>query len=103
MVQITPGASSLSHQLAVTFFNINDMQAAALYVGQDCIARSDTIPVSAIESVFKALTKKPQMTKSIIEKRNEALSPAMTWNDTLGNLETLDNWRKSVGYKLPQE
>lgn len=68
MVQVTPGASSLSHQLAVTFFNINDMQAAALYVGEDCIARSDTIPVSAIESVFNALTKKPQMTKSIIEK-----------------------------------
>ena len=41
--------------------------------------------------------------KSIIEKRNEALSPAMTWNDTLGNLETLDMWRKEVEYKLPQE
>jgi predicted dehydrogenase len=41
--------------------------------------------------------------KAIIEKRNEALSPAMTWNDTLGNLETLDIWRKEVDYKLPQE
>ena len=41
--------------------------------------------------------------KAIIEKRNEALPPAMTWNDTLGNLETLDNWRKEVDYKLPQE
>ena len=27
----------------------------------------------------------------------------MTWNDTLGNLETLDMWRKEVEYKLPQE
>ena len=41
--------------------------------------------------------------KAIIEKRNEALSPAMTWDDTLGNLETLDIWRKEVGYKFPQE
>ena len=41
--------------------------------------------------------------KAIIEKRNEALPPAMTWDDTLGNLETLDIWRKEVGYKLPQE
>ena len=43
------------------------------------------------------------MMDAFIEKRNEALSPAMTWNDTLGNLETLDIWRKEVGYKLPQE
>jgi len=41
--------------------------------------------------------------KAIIEKKKEAPPPAMTWNDTLGNLETLDNWRKNVGYKLPQE
>ena len=41
--------------------------------------------------------------KAIIEKRNEALTPAMTWDDTLGNLETLDIWRKEVDYKLPQE
>ena len=41
--------------------------------------------------------------KAIIEKRKEAPPPAMTWNDTLGNLETLDSWRKNVGYKLPQE
>ena len=41
--------------------------------------------------------------KAIIEKRNEALPPAMTWNDTLGNLKTLDLWRKEVGYRLPQD
>ncbi len=35
--------------------------------------------------------------KAIIEKKKEAPPPAMTWNDTLGNLETLDNWRKKVG------
>mgnify|MGYP001476938586 CR=1 FL=1 len=41
--------------------------------------------------------------KAIIEKKKEAPPPAMTWNDTLGNLETLDSWRKNIGYKLPQE
>ena len=41
--------------------------------------------------------------KAIIQKRNEAPPPAMTWDDTLGNLKTLDNWRKEVNYKLPQD
>lgn len=41
--------------------------------------------------------------KAILEKRNEAYSPAMTWKDTLGNLKTLDSWRKCVNYILPQD
>ena len=41
--------------------------------------------------------------RTIIEKRNEVFPPAMTWDDTLGNIEVLDRWRKSIGYKLPQE
>ena len=41
--------------------------------------------------------------QAILQKRNEALAPAMTWDDTLGNLETLDSWRKEVNYKLPQD
>ena len=41
--------------------------------------------------------------RTIIEKRNEVFSPAMTWDDTLGNIEALDRWRNSIGYKLPQE
>jgi len=41
--------------------------------------------------------------KYIIEKRTQALPPAMTWEDTLGNLQALDSWRNEVGYKLPQD
>ena len=41
--------------------------------------------------------------RTIIEKRNEVFPPAMTWDDTLGNIEVLDQWRKAIGYKLPQE
>jgi len=39
--------------------------------------------------------------QSIIEKKTEAPYPAMTWDDTLGNLAALDSWRKAIGYKLP--
>lgn len=60
---------SLAHQLSVTLFNINDMQAAALYIGKYCIARSDAIPVSAIEAVYKSLSKHPSMTSSVVDKR----------------------------------
>ena len=41
--------------------------------------------------------------RCIIEKKAEASPPAMTWNDTLGNLLTLDYWRQEVGYKLPAD
>jgi len=27
----------------------------------------------------------------------------MTWEDTLGNLKVLDEWRKIIGYSLPQD
>ncbi|SVC51939.1 uncharacterized protein METZ01_LOCUS304793, partial [marine metagenome] len=26
-----------------------------------------------------------------------------TWDDTLGNLQTLDQWRNAVGYSLAQD
>lgn len=29
--------------------------------------------------------------------RRQAVSPAMTWEDTLGNIRTLDRWRQSIG------
>ena len=41
--------------------------------------------------------------RSIISKKTEALPPSMTWDDTLGNLSTLDSWRKEIGYKLPAD
>jgi hypothetical protein len=27
----------------------------------------------------------------------------MTWDDTLGNLKALDQWRQKINYKLPQD
>jgi hypothetical protein len=27
----------------------------------------------------------------------------MTWEDTLGNLKTLDDWREQVGYSIQQD
>ena len=42
-------------------------------------------------------------TNAILNKKNQAESPAMTWDDTKGNIETLDLWRESVGYKLEQD
>ena len=41
--------------------------------------------------------------KTILQEKTEAAYPAMTWEDTLGNLKTLDEWRKSVGYFLSQD
>jgi hypothetical protein len=29
--------------------------------------------------------------------RRQVSPPAMTWNDTLGNMRTLDRWRESIG------
>ena len=39
--------------------------------------------------------------QTIIKQRIELPYPAMTWEDTLGNLKVLDEWRQSVGYNLP--
>ena len=68
---------SLAQDLSVTLVNINDMQAAALYLGSDCIARSDSTPVNVIESVFKSLIKKPYISASIIEK---PLATPFSWS-----------------------
>lgn len=37
-----------------------------------------------------------------IEKR-QAPSPAMSWDDTLGNMRTLDQWRQAIGLTYQQE
>lgn len=63
--------------------------------------QQEIIEVKGIEHLFAFEAE--VASRAIIEKRNEALPPAMTWDDTLGNLATLDQWRKKIGYKLPQE
>lgn len=35
--------------------------------------------------------------------RRQAPSPAMSWDDTLGNLQTLDRWREAIGLRYDLE
>jgi len=39
----------------------------------------------------------------IAKEKTQAPYPAMTWDDTLGNLKALDQWRQKINYKLPQD
>ncbi len=41
--------------------------------------------------------------QTILKQRTEAPYPAMTWDDTLGNIKVLDMWRKEIGYKLEED
>ena len=41
--------------------------------------------------------------QSIAKEKVQVPHPAMSWNDTLGNLKALDEWRNKVNYKLPQD
>jgi predicted dehydrogenase/aryl-alcohol dehydrogenase-like predicted oxidoreductase len=34
---------------------------------------------------------------AVLQGKKQASSPAMTWEDTLGNMKTLDMWRESIG------
>ena len=40
---------------------------------------------------------------SIKDNKSEVPHPGMTWEDTLGNLKTLDDWREQVGYSIQQD
>jgi len=40
---------------------------------------------------------------SIKDNKLEVPHPGMTWEDTLGNLKTLDDWREQVGYSIQQD
>jgi predicted dehydrogenase len=39
----------------------------------------------------------------IAKEKIQPPHPAMTWEDTLGNLKALDKWRDIIDYKLPQD
>tara|TARA_B100000686_G_C16760682_1_gene958459 strand:- start:1006 stop:2049 length:1044 start_codon:yes stop_codon:yes gene_type:complete len=41
--------------------------------------------------------------QTILKQRLEVPHPGMTWEDTLGNLYVLDEWRKKIGYSLPKD
>lgn len=41
--------------------------------------------------------------RAILAGKTEADAPAMTWDDTLGQMHTLDRWRAEIGLTYPQE
>ena len=41
--------------------------------------------------------------QTIIKQKIEVPYPAMTWDDILGNLKTLDQWRLAVGTSLDKD
>jgi len=41
--------------------------------------------------------------KAILQEKTEVSYPGMLWEDTLGNLKCLDEWRRNIGYSLPQD
>jgi predicted dehydrogenase len=40
---------------------------------------------------------------AILHGKTQAKAPAMSWNDSLGNMKTLDAWRKAIGLVYPTE
>ncbi|MBI04524.1 MAG: hypothetical protein CMI96_01755 [Pelagibacteraceae bacterium] len=43
------------------------------------------------------------VSQCIVKEKKQAPHPGMTWNDTLGNLKALDQWRNKINYNLPQD
>jgi predicted dehydrogenase len=41
--------------------------------------------------------------RCILDGRVEASSPAMTWDDSLRNMEALDRWRSAIGLRYPMD
>jgi predicted dehydrogenase/aryl-alcohol dehydrogenase-like predicted oxidoreductase len=55
-----------------------------------------------VESKVSSYTFEADTVAANIEKR-QAPSPAMSWEDSLGNMRTLDTWRLAIGLTYPQE
>ena len=41
--------------------------------------------------------------QSILKEKYQVPHPGMTWEDTLGNLKVLDQWRQKINYKLNED
>jgi len=41
--------------------------------------------------------------QSIIKEKQEVPHPGMTWEDTLGNLKVLDEWRNKINYSIKED
>tara|TARA_Y100000590_G_scaffold94172_1_gene106677 strand:+ start:1564 stop:2604 length:1041 start_codon:yes stop_codon:yes gene_type:complete len=63
--------------------------------------KTEIIDVKVNEHLF--YFEAEQSSQCIQKNKFEIPYPGMTWDDTLGNLKTLDQWRKAIGYKLDIE
>ena len=41
--------------------------------------------------------------QSILKEKQQVPHPGMTWEDTLGNLKVLDEWRQKINYKINED
>lgn len=62
-------------------------------------SKEHEIPTTATSFALEA----DGVAEAIASGRCEPESPAMTWDDTLGNMAVLDAWRKEIGLVYPQE
>lgn len=62
---------------------------------------TETISVHTEETLYGL--EADHFAEVIAAGKQEAPSPAMSWDDTLGNMATLDRWREQIGLTYPQE
>ncbi len=76
-----------------------DTSNATITVTVDGIARVEEITETAHLYSYEA----ELASLAIVAGKTQAASPAMNWNDSIGNAETLDQWRLQVGMMLEEE
>ena len=69
---------------------------AVIHVTSDGVTRSEDIKRAEHLFAFEAEI----ASCAIAEGLTEAPAPAMDWQDSLGNAETLDHWLRSIGYEF---
>ncbi len=75
---------------------INDGPAAKLLVER----KGESVQEIVVEASQPAYAIEADHVAAHIEKRQ---APAMTWEDSLGNMKTLDRWRESIGLVYDSE
>ncbi len=75
--------------------NRKDSQDGRILIHQRGVASSEeiTVPATTTSFVYEVDT----VGRAIRDGCWEAATPAMTWQDTLGNIKALDAWRDSIG------
>ncbi len=63
--------------------------------------KTDTIDVPSELNSFSL--EADRVAEAIAAGKTQVDGPAMTWDDTMGNLATLDQWREAVGLTYPHE